>query len=221
MTQEEILIPKMKRLENNKRKINIPLLNIILPLFCVLLLIGSTFININIKHYIIPSGIFSKTLTPDDFIKEINLIPQIPVLMFICSSIGKKMATNTSVLYILCGLFFLPIFALGGGIGYISQYSFGYILAFIPAVIVAGSFLQKKYSFLYMLFATLSGVLIIHICGILYFLLIALIKQDNGTFIAAWIKSQSGLKIIYDIIFSYIGILIGKYINAFLKFIIK
>ena len=221
MTQEDVLIPKMKRLNNEKRKINIPVLNIILPLFCVLLIIGSTFLNLNIKHYIIPSGIFSEVLTHSDFIYEFNIIPQIPVLMLICSALGKKMATSTVILYILCGLFFMPVFALGGGISYFAQYSFGYILSFVPAIIVAGSFLQRKYSFLYMLFATLSAVLIIHVGGIIYFLIIALLKHDNGAFISTWIKSQSGIKIIYDIVFSYVMVLAGKYINLFLKFVLK
>lgn len=221
MTQEEVLIPKMKRLNDSNRKINISVLNIVLPLFCVLLLVGSTFINLDIKHYIIPFNLFSKPLSSGDFINEFCIIPQIPVLMFICSSFGKKTGLSAVILYILCGLFIFPVFALGGGISYVAQYSFGYILAFIPAVIIAGTFLQKKYSFLYMFYAAVSGVIIIHFIGILYFLLIALIKHDNGIFIGGWISAQSGLKIIYDIVFSYICILIGKYIHLLLKFILK
>ncbi len=221
MTQDEVLIPKMKRLDEDNRKMNIPLLNLVLPFFCVLLLIGSTFINIDIRHYIIPSEIFSGSLSLSDHIVEFSIIPQIPVLMFICSSLGKKMGTSTVIIYLLCGLFIFPVFALGGGISYVTQYSFGYILAFIPAMFFAGSLLQKKYSFLYMFLAALTGVFTVHFLGVLYFLIVALIRQDSVSFIHGWINAQSGLKIIYDIVFSYVGILIGKYVNAFLKLILK
>ena len=53
---EEVLIPKMKRIEKQQRKLKIPFLNILLVLFCSLLIIGATFISIDLKHYIIKTG---------------------------------------------------------------------------------------------------------------------------------------------------------------------
>ena len=159
---EEVLIPKMKRLDKKQRKIRIPLLNFVLILFGILLLVCSTFINFQLKHYVIPFDFFeNKHLTADDFIFGFYIIPQIPVVMFLTSFLGKKMAVTSACLYILAGMFF-PVFALGGGLKYIFQYSFGYIAGYLPGVVIAGSFLKKKYSFLYIFLAALLGVLTIH-----------------------------------------------------------
>lgn len=219
---EEVLIPKMKRLEKQQRKLKIPMLNVALILFCTLLLVCATFLNINIKHYILPLDIFSnKSLTSDDFIYSFYFIPQIPMVMFICSILGKKMSATSIIFYIIGGLCLAPIFALGGGIRYVTEYSFGYIFAYLPAVLFAGNILKKAYSFKNMIFATILGVLIIHIFGIIYMIFIALLKHDGGSFISGWIKAQSGLKIVYDLVISFVAVLIGKYIHSALKFIIE
>ena len=218
---EEVLIPKMTRIDKKKRKIKIPLINFVIIIFCTLLIIASTFININLKHYIIPLDLFTnKNLSMENFVFAVPFIPQIPVIMFICSILGKRMALTSVLLYLIIGLFFVPVFALGGGIRYFGEYGFGYILAYIPALLIAGKLLDK-YSFLDMIKATLAGVFTIHICGILYMIIIALIKQAGGMFIWGWITAQSGLKIVYDLIASFVLILIGKYIHEGLKFILK
>lgn len=218
MTQE-VLIPKMKRLDKKHRRVKVPLLNFVLIIFCTMLLIGATFLNISFQHYIIPTGIFSdKSLTPEDYIRQFSIIPQIPTVMLVCSILGKKMSATSVVLYLLAGLFIIPVFALGGGVGYITEYSFGYILAYFPAVILAGNLL-KKYTFFDLIKATLCGVLIIHFCGIIYMSIIALLKHNGTDFISSWISAQSGLKIVYDLIISFIFMLIGKYIHEFLKMI--
>lgn len=217
---QDILIPKMKRIDKTKRRIKIPLINFAAIFFCTILIIGSTFVNIDIKHYIIPSNIFSNNgLTSEDFIASFHLIPQIPVVMFICSILNRKMALTSIILYLITGLFIVPVFGLGGGVKYIAQYGFGYILAYIPAVLIVGRLLSK-YTFSNMIKATFSGVFIIHLIGILYMIAIALIKHSGGTFISGWIEAQSGIKIMYDLIASFVLILIGKYIHKGLKFII-
>lgn len=219
---EEVLIPKMTRLDRHRRyRIKIPFINIVLILCAILLFICSTFINIDIRHYILPAGIFSNsTLTAGDFVFSFFLIPQIPVILFAASVLGKKMTVVSIILYILIGLCGLPVFALGGGIQYIAQFGFGYILGYVPAAVISGNILSNKYTFWNMIKAAVCGVLIIHIIGILYMIVIALFRHMGGTFIGGWITSQSGLKIIYDIIVSFILVLIGKYLNEGLKYIL-
>ncbi len=219
---QEVLIPKMTRQDKTRRKIKIPWANIFVVFFSVLLIFMSTFINLNIKHYILPDDMFaSNKLVADDFIYSFYLIPQIPVIMFICSVLGKKMALTSVILYILAGLFFVPVFALGGGIRYVFEYGFGYILAYIPAVVFAGNILGEKYTFPAMLKVVFAGVLTIHLLGIIYMVFIALCKHSGLDFISGWISAQSGLKIVYDLISSFILILIGKYLHQGLKFILE
>lgn len=220
MTQE-VMIPKMKRLDKRHREIKIPMINLVLIFCSILFLIASTFINLNIKHYIIPFDLFTnKALCSDNFIYSFWIVPQIPAVMMICSVLGKRMAVTTMILYILTGLLFVPIFGLGGGITYFSEFGFGYILAYVPAVVFAGNILYKKYSFPNMIKASILSVLMIHLIGILYMLLIALFKHADGSFVSGWIAAQSGLKIIYDIILSFLAIMIGKYFHEFLNFIL-
>ena len=166
---EEILIPRMRRIDKSKRKINVPWLNLAIVIFCTLILIASTFIIFDIKHWLIPINIFMNTkLNIDDFIYDFALIPQIPAVLFICAFLGRKLAITSTILYIVIGLFLFPIFALGGGIGYLTEYGFGYIIAYIPAVILAGYVLGKKFSLINILKASILGVLIIHIFGGFY-----------------------------------------------------
>jgi len=218
---EEVLIPKMTRRSASKKHIRIPMLNFVVIIFAVLLITAASFINFNIKHYVIPIDLFfNKNLISDDFIFSFFIIPQIPVVLLVCSVLGRKMALTSVILYILCGLFLFPVFALGGGIRYIFEYGFGYILAYIPAVALAGKLLNK-YSFLDMIKAVLCGVLVIHFIGIVYMIILALFKHAGSDFIAGWITYQSGLKIIYDLVISFLFILIGKYLHHGLKFILE
>ena len=219
---EEVLIPKMKRLDKRQKKIKIPLLNFVLILVCTLLIMASTFINIDLKHYILPNGFFSgeKVFTYEDFVYSFSIIPQVPVVLFVSSFLGKKMGTMSILLYIIAGLTFFPVFALGGGLLYVLQYSFGYILGYIPAAILCATFLKKsKKSYLHIFIGVLLGVFVIHFLGIIYMSLVALIKHDGLSFIKGWIGAQSGLKILYDFIISFVFVLIGRYFHSFLKYI--
>ena len=217
---EEVLIPKMKRLDRKQRKIKIPVNNFMLVILCVLLIVGATFVDLDIKHYVLPQNFsFDKIYEQKDFIYNFSIIPQIPALMFICSLLGKRLALTCTCLYIILGLFIIPVFALGGGLAYAGEYGFGYILAYIFGVGICGSFLSKKYSLLNMFLGAVLGVLAIHVFGIIYMTMLALIKQEGTMFIKTWIAAQSGLKIVYDIVLSFVGVLVGKYMHSFLKFI--
>lgn len=194
--------------------------SLLLILCCTCLIIFATFIQLNITHLIIPSGLFDENtkLVFKDFLHTYKLIPQIPVVMFVGAFLGRKYGIISVLLYILLGLFIIPVFALGGGPKYIFEYGFGYILAYIPAVFFAGSILKSGFTMRNMLHATFVGVLTIHIIGILYMLFIAGLKHEGMAFISGWIYAQSGVKIIYDMIFSFAALFIAKYAKIILWF---
>ncbi len=220
MSDEEALVPRIKRIKKEKRKLKIPVLSIILVLFCSFLLMTSTFIQLDLTHFVIPLDIFSnKNLTRDDFLYTYSIIPQIPAVLFVVGLLGRRLSITSILIYILTGLFLLPIFALGGGLNYLTECGFGYILAYIPAVFFAGSILKSGFSFLNILKATLVGVVTIHFAGIIYMLFIASIKNEGLGFIKGWIMSQSLLKIAYDYVLSFIALFIAKYLNKYIKYI--
>ena len=221
MTEDDAMVPRIKRVKKVKKKIRIPLLNILLVLFCAFLLVVATFVQLNITHFIIPHDIFSnKALTKADFLYTFSIIPQIPAVLFIVGLLGKRLGITSIVIYILLGLCSVPIFAVGGGIDYFAEFGFGYILAYVPAALVAGSILEEDFSFKNILKATFIGVLTIHIIGIIYMLFVVLIRQEGWAFIKGWVLAQSVLKIAYDLVLSFGMLCVAKYGNKFIKYLI-
>ncbi len=191
--------------ENKKLKITMGTL--VVMGWCVFLIIIATFTQLDFNHYFpcLPdeNGSFFK-------IKHCLYIPQVPVIFFIASLIGKRFGTTAVTIYILLGLTFFPIFALGGGIKYIFEYNFGYILAYLPAVFIVAFMLKDKFNYATVFKADLLGVLTIHTIGIFYLILMAIIHQDLFSNVVGWIIMQSGTKMLYDFVFGYFAILLSK-----------
>ncbi len=198
--------------ENKKLKITFGTL--VVMGWCVFLIIIATFTQLDFSHYVPGS------LNPADpsflKLKHCVYIPQIPVIFFIAALIGKRFGITAVTIYILLGLTFFPVFALGGGIGYIFQYNFGYILAYLPAIFIVAFTLKDKFNFLTIAKASLLGVLTIHVIGVFYLILMAIIHQDPFSHVAGWISMQSGAKMIYDFVFGYFAILLAKPVKQIL-----
>ncbi len=222
MTDDDTMLPRIKRVSKEKKKLKIPVLNILLVLFCSFLLMVSTFVQFNITHFILPFDIFSnKALTKADFLYTYSIIPQVPAVMFVVGLLGRRLGITSIVIYILTGLFLLPVFALGGGVRYVLEPGFGYIMAYIPAVFFTGSILKSGFSIKNILKAALIGVVTIHFIGIIYMLFICAVKHEGWAFIKGWILSQSMLKIAYDYALSLIALFIAKYVNKYIKYLIS
>lgn len=95
------------------------------------------------------------------------------VLLTACVS-GKNAATLAQIAYLTLGLllfqhFGLPIFTQGGGLGYVRQPSFGYLVGFIPAAWACGYLAFRESPKLETLaFSSMCGLGIVHGCGLLY-----------------------------------------------------
>lgn len=188
------------KFKTQNKQIKFCLGTLALMTMCVVLLIISTFTQIKIDT--------SESIGMNF---EFEYIPQIPIVMFVTALLGDRWGFLTILIYIILGLTpYFPIFALGGGLSYIFQYNFGYIFGYIFAVVFAGKELKKEKSFFNIIFASLKGVALIHIIGILYLTIIALIKHDSVDYIKNMIFYRSLSKILYDIVFSIISIIIAK-----------
>ncbi|AKG22094.1 biotin transporter BioY [Calothrix sp. 336/3] len=94
---------------------------------------------------------------------------------------GKNAGALSQIAYIVMGLTLLPVFADGGGIGYIKLSQFGYLLGFIPGAWICGLIAFKAKPKLETLaFSCVCGLLSVHLCGISY-LVISYILQLKGT----------------------------------------
>lgn len=94
---------------------------------------------------------------------------------------GKNAGALSQIAYLVMGLTLLPVFADGGGIGYVKLSHFGYLLGFIPGAWICGYFAFKAKPRLETLaFSCLCGLLTVHICGISY-LIVSYVLHWQGT----------------------------------------
>ena len=103
-------------------------------------------------------------------------IPYVPLtlqtLMVMLAGLilGGRLAALSQLLYLAIGLLGLPIFAQGGGPGYVLQPSFGFLLGFIAGAYLIGRMVERveRLSFPRTLAALLLGQAAIYILGIVY-----------------------------------------------------
>jgi biotin transport system substrate-specific component len=84
--------------------------------------------------------------------------------------LGSRLAALSQLLYLAIGLLGLPIFAQGGGPGYILQPSFGFLLGFVAGAYLIGRMVEEveRLSFPRTLAALLLGQAAVYIFGIAY-----------------------------------------------------
>lgn len=97
--------------------------------------------------------------------------------------LGWKWGAVSQLLYVAIGLLGLPVFTQGGGIGYVLQPSFGFLLGLIPAAAVIGALTARRTGYLTVLAAVLVGDLILYAVGVPYmYLILHVYMQSAKTF---------------------------------------
>jgi biotin transport system substrate-specific component len=98
--------------------------------------------------------------------------------------IGPRRGWLVPALYMAVGLLGLPVFAGGGGPGYVLQPTFGFILGFIPGALVAGYFGNRPWfgnNRCNIWLGSLLGMLVIYGIGLAYIPLIANLFGSKAT----------------------------------------
>ena len=180
---------------------------------CFLILIVATFTQINFSHpwmkFVSGSGFVA-------FSKNISYSPLLPAMIFIIYLLGKSYSLLTFICYLIVGFFIWPIFVFGGGLDYLQNYLFGYMLGFIFAIVMISYILKISRTILYRIFAAVFGVIAIHICGLLYCIILAIFRVISFGLVIPILTEISLGNILYDIIFSVFVILIAPYIKNIL-----
>jgi biotin transport system substrate-specific component len=100
--------------------------------------------------------------------------------------LGARLGALSQALYIIIGLIGVPIFTKGGGLSYIFQPTFGFLLGFIVAAFVIGLIVNNKVNIRRTFIASLVGVLVIYVFGVFYlYMLSHLYTHSNISFIEA------------------------------------
>jgi biotin transport system substrate-specific component len=106
--------------------------------------------------------------------------------------LGAKMAFISQLLYLFMGLIGLPVFARGGGITYVFQMSFGYLVGFVGAAWLVGLLTdladpgRENLRFRHALPIMLAGLAVIYLAGVAHMLLLKnLYTRDGMALLAA------------------------------------
>ena len=86
--------------------------------------------------------------------------------------LGGKDGSISQLVYVLIGLVGFPVFTLGGGISYIFQPSFGFLLGLVPAAFVIGTLIKENVTFGRIFLACLAGLAVLYLIGLPYMYLI-------------------------------------------------
>ena len=91
------------------------------------------------------------------------------------SLLGAKLGLCSVGLYLVAGLVGLPVFASGGGISYVLQPSFGYLIGFALGAYVTGRMLEVSPhpSYRRFLAANFCGLAVVYLCGMVYYYLMS------------------------------------------------
>lgn len=89
--------------------------------------------------------------------------------------LGGKWGGAAFLIYLGLGLAGVPVFTQGGGIGYVLQPSFGYLIGYAIGTFVAGTIAERREnpSYKRLFAASLAGLLIVYVVGTIYFILIS------------------------------------------------
>lgn len=94
---------------------------------------------------------------------------------------GKNAGALSQIAYVILGLTWLPVFAQGGGLEYLSEPSFGYLLGFIPGAWICGFLaFQTRMRVESLAFSCICGLLTIHISGITYLIVLHLFSPAGS-----------------------------------------
>ena len=101
---------------------------------------------------------------------EIPITWQLPSIVIITLIFKSKIVIKAYSIYLIIGLFFIPVFHEGGSLGYLLTPNFGYLLGIYPLIKIIDN-LNKKHqviNYYELLKYVILGICSMHIIGIIY-----------------------------------------------------
>jgi biotin transport system substrate-specific component len=130
-------------------------------------------------HTLVLSGLFAALMAVGAFIKimiplgiwQVTFSLQFFFALLAGMVLGSKNGFISVMVYLIVGLCGVPIFAHGGGLGYLLKPTFGFLIGFAAAALVCGWCLERTQSrsFKVVLFAAFLGEMAYYLCGLVYY----------------------------------------------------
>lgn len=126
--------------------------------------------------------------------------------------LGGKLGALAVCVYILLGLAGVPVFAHGGGIGYVFQPSFGYLIGFIAGTYMTGVIANRKGNpgYVRLLAANFIGLGIVYFFGMVYYYLISRFYLESPMGLWTLFLYCFLLVVPGDIVLCVLGAVLGK-----------
>ena len=100
---------------------------------------------------------------------DIPITWQVPTIILLTLIFNKEVVFRAFTIYIILGLFVIPVFHQGGSVGYLLTPSFGYLLGVYPLVrIIDNLNIRNKIYLRNFLKFGFLGIVSMHLTGILY-----------------------------------------------------
>ena len=152
-------------------------------------------------------------------------IPMVPITMqyfFTMMAgilLGGRYGTFSVLCYLILGLLGLPIFAQGGGISYVLQPTFGYLIGFVFGTFVTGKIANQvpNPSFKGLMTANIIGMLMVYVMGMIYYWVIVTFYLGTGIDIKSLFLYCFLLTVPGDIISCILAAILGKRLIPLLR----
>jgi len=93
---------------------------------------------------------------------------------------GKNAGALSQIAYLVLGLSGVQVFSQGGGLSYVQEPTFGYLLGFLPGAWICGYLAFRKQRRLeILLLSCLCGLLTIHLVGVVYLTGLSFLKLSS------------------------------------------
>ncbi|SHM60161.1 biotin transporter BioY [Ruminococcus flavefaciens] len=140
--------------------------------------------NANKTKNMVLTAMFTALITAGAYIRI--PVPVCPfTLQFLFTTLagiilGKNRGAAATALYVVLGLAGLPVFTGGGGIGYVLQPTFGYLIGFIAGSYITGAIAHSgKASAKRILMGCFAGLAVVYAMGMIYYYMISAVYMHE------------------------------------------
>ena len=115
---------------------------------------------------------------------EIPITWQLPAVIMLTVIFRRKVVSSAFSVYVIIGLFLLPVFHEGGSMGYLLTPNFGYLLGIYPLIKIIDKINKKeKVNIRYFLIYGFLAISAMHLTGIFYNFIQIIFYKDFNLFL--------------------------------------